>query len=276
MKKYFSLVATLLVALCMFTSCGDSIPAGSEGVFVYNALFAKGGVDPTPGEGGRFYYTVWTTDVFIYSIQPFEYDEEFPDAITSNNTPVDVNAYLTLRVRKGQSPALHSNFGEKWYENNIQSVFRELVRNEISKFAAFRLTSDRTIYDGINENIKNGLLTYIENMEMPIDIVKIVVGRASPNKIALEEMGRTAAQIQAKETQDKREEAETAREAAEIARAKADAAYMRNLGLTPSQFIALKEIENRREITEIIRTKENVNINLLIGGGEVTPNFPVR
>jgi len=73
-------------------------------------------------------------------------------------------------------------------------------------------------------------------------------------------MNNTAAQIQAKQTQERRQEMEAAREGAEKQRAIADKAYQRELGLTTDQFIQLKA-------WEVIANKPDANIDVLVGGG---------
>jgi regulator of protease activity HflC (stomatin/prohibitin superfamily) len=172
---------------------------------------------------------------------------------------------LVLQIESGKSPILYKNFGLKWFENNIQALYREMVRAQISKYPMFRLTSDRTVYEEINAELRITLEKIIKEKGLPIKLIDVITGRARPNDAVIEEMDRTAAQIQAKETQDKREAAEIAREKAESARAKADKAYMRDLGLTPNEFIALKQLDNNKELIEIIRVKDNANINLVIG-----------
>ena len=68
-------------------------------------------------------------------------------------------------------------------------------------------------------------------------------------------MNKTAAAIQAKQTQEKRVEMENAR-------AKADKAYMNAMNLSPSQFIQLRQ-------WDVIEKKDGANIDVLVGGSEV-------
>ena len=80
----------------------------------------------------------------------------------------------------------------------------------------------------------------------------------------LKEMNNTAAAIQARQTQERITEREQARENAEVARAMADKAYMREMNLTPDQFIMLKIVE-----------KGSPNIDVVMGGGS-SPIWNVR
>ena len=68
-------------------------------------------------------------------------------------------------------------------------------------------------------------------------------------------MNKTAAAIQAKQTQEKRVEMENAR-------AIADKAYMNTMNLSPSQFIQLRQ-------WDVIEKKDGANIDVLVGGSEV-------
>lgn len=68
-------------------------------------------------------------------------------------------------------------------------------------------------------------------------------------------MNKTAAAIQAKQTQEKRVEMENAR-------AIADKAYMNAMNLSPSQFIQLRQ-------WDVIEKKDGANIDVLVGGSEV-------
>ena len=68
-------------------------------------------------------------------------------------------------------------------------------------------------------------------------------------------MNKTAAAIQAKQTQEKRVEMENAR-------AIADKVYMNAMNLSPSQFIQLRQ-------WDVIEKKDGANIDVLVGGSEV-------
>ena len=83
----------------------------------------------------------------------------------------------------------------------------------------------------------------------------MVTDRVMPNSEQLREMNKTAAAIQAKQTQEKRVEMENAR-------AIADKAYMNTMNLSPSQFIQLRQ-------WDVIEKKDGANIDVLVGGSEV-------
>ena len=97
-----------------------------------------------------------------------------------------------------------------------------------------------------------------KDKEFPVMIKQVTIGKAIPNKEQLDEMNNTARQIQAKETENRRAEAQTARENAEIQRARADAAYIKEMGITVDQYIALRQ-------WDVIEKKQGANIDVVVG-----------
>jgi regulator of protease activity HflC (stomatin/prohibitin superfamily) len=252
------------------------VDGDEEGVFTLQPyFFGTGGVDYKPLKEGTEWY-VPTTKFTVLKVSPQQYEEEFDDIITNNNTPVDLGAYLTLQIKKGNTPLLIEKFGEQWYENNIQQQFRQFVRNEISKYEMFILTSDREVYATINANIESQTRALFETKKLPVDLITVIIGRAKPNREVLEEMNKTGAAIQAKETQNKRKEAEDARANSEKARAIADKAYINNMNLSMDAFIALRNIEINKELIEICKTKGTVNVDFMIGSPAVMPQFHIN
>ena len=91
----------------------------------------------------------------------------------------------------------------------------------------------------------------------------------------MDELARTAMEIQAQETQEQRAKTEIAREQAEIKRAQADKAYQREMNLTADQYIRLRHIEIEKEKVEMIKNKNNVQVHMVMGGGETTI-YPIK
>lgn len=91
----------------------------------------------------------------------------------------------------------------------------------------------------------------------------------------MDELARTAMEIQAQETQEQRAKTENAREEAETKRAKADKAYQTAMNLTNDQYIQLRQIEIEKEKIDMIKNKNNVNIHMIMGGN---PNtfYPIK
>jgi hypothetical protein len=153
-------------------------------------------------------------------------------------------------------------------------VYRNTVRNYISKFGPFDLMSNREVLDSINYAVKDDMERYIEELsaksgELPIEVVNVVVGRAIPNEKQKAEMDNTAAATQAKRTEESRFEMLKAKEAAERQRAIADKAYQEEMGLSADQFIQLKA-------WEVIEKKDGANIDVLVGSNGASNMWNVR
>ena len=259
----------LFFALCigsaaLITSCSEAAPnAEQEAVWVKKPMFfGHGGVDPVPVSTGRSYGAP-TTDVVYFKIVPMKYQEVFDDIFSNDNTPLDFNSNIVIQIKKGHTPVLLENYGENWYENNIREVYRNMTRDQVSKYSPFDLTSNREVLAQIDAAIIKGMNDYIERLskerEFPIIVKNVITGKATPNRAQLDEMNRTAAAIQAAKTQERKREMEMAREAAEKQRAIADKAYMNEMNLTANQFIQLRA-------WDIIEKKEGANIDVLFDG----------
>ena len=146
------------------------------------------------------------------------------------------------------------------YETFIDPYFRNKVRELVSTYSPFDLMSNREVLANFDKKLQETMVKYVEELskkqgEFPITINQVVTDRVMPNSEQLREMNKTAAAIQAKQTQEKRVEMENAR-------AIADKAYMNAMNLSPSQFIQLRQ-------WDVIEKKDGANIDVLVGGSEV-------
>lgn len=269
MKKSICLIAIAAILLSSLASCHAVSPdADEEAVLVYKPfIFGHGGVADEPVKTGLT-WCWWTTHSVYFKNIPIRYDVEFDDIMSNDNTPLDYATYITLQIEPGKSPILMKNYGIDWFANNIEAVYRNFVREEISKYSPFDLMSNREVCSEIDREVKSKLDNHIaglsKNKEFPIICREVITGRAKPNEKQLAEMNNTAAAIQARQTQERNEEMQKAREKAETARAQADKAYMEEMNLTPDQFITLKIVE-----------KGNPNIDVILGGAS-QPIWNVR
>ena len=269
--KFFLLSAVCCLSL---TSCHlASADADEECVFIKHPwLFGHGGVDNEPMSSGST-WCVFSTSKEYFKITPQKYDEVLDDIISNENTPLDFKTNITLQVMKGKSPVLLSNYGLDWYKNNIKETYCNTTRHYVSQYSPFDLTSNREVIARIDSMVKRDMIRYIsklsEKAEMPIQVISVITGRAMPNAPQLAEMNNTAAQIQAKTTQDRRKEMEQSREAAERQRAISDKAYQDEMGLTSAQFIQLKA-------WDIIDKKKGTNIDVLFNAEGTDKIWNVR
>lgn len=276
-KSLFTVIQFMLVSLIvLFTSCSvASVNADEELVFVEKPIiFGKGGVNPKPLTSGTEWRWFSTQEV-VFKISPTEYEENFQDIFTGDNTPIDLSAKLLLQIKQGQTPKLLTKFGEDWYKNNIKSVFVKNVLDEISNYPMKQLTSKREIYANVENIVLNKVQNIINEKDMPIQVLSVIVNRAVPKEDVMDELARTAMQIQAEETQTQRAKTEDAREIAEAKRAKADKTYQRIMNLTNEQYIELRKIEIEKEKIDMIKNKNNVNIHMVMGNGNNTI-YPIK
>ena len=260
----------LVMATVSFTACSlSTVDGDEEGVFIAKPWFwGNGGVnDHALMEGSS--WRAWTTDFVTYKKIPVKYTETFDDVFCDDNTPLDLSAHITLKIIDGKSPVLHKNYGPDWYQNNVKENFREIVRNFISTYNMYTLVSDREVYDQVKVDIAQKMQTYFDKLnsesEFPIKIVNVVVDKAKPNDMVMEELNKTAAMAQQRITQQRQQEMEEQRALTEQKRAVADRAYMNSMNLSPDMFIKLKYAEIELEKVEMIKNRPNVNVDVMLG-----------
>lgn len=274
MKNFLVSIVTMTIAIVCLQSCSE-VEAGEEGVLVESPLFfGHGGVDYTPVSTGLT-WNAPTTDCIKFKIIPQQYNETFNDIMSSDNTPVNLTAHALIRIVSGKTPLLLDKFGVNWYKNDIQKDFCNEVRNEISKWPMMQLTCKREIYDNMSSKIEKVLRAKITKDGIPIELMKIIIDKASPTSEVMEEYNHTAAQIQAKQTQQAAAQMQIERRYAEEKRAEADDAYRVKMGLNPDQYIKLRSLEIEKEKVDMVRNKGNVKITMLMGGG-ATPIYNVK
>lgn len=269
----------MLGLLTMTLSCSmPSVSGGEEMVVTQKPwLFGSSGVVQKSYTSGR-YWLALTTSYDLYDVKPVKHEESFTDVITYDNNPVDFSAYIVLEIEKGKAHILHENFGNKWYDNNIEDQFRKGVRNKCSQFTMFVLSTNRNIVDSLETVLFKEMEDYINDIDLPINIKEVIIGKVTPPKDVLRETTKTAAQTQAIKTQEARRLSENARREADISKAKADMAYMKAFnGMTINQYLSLRSLEIEKEKIDMVKGKKNVSIIMQSGSGtDVTPTVRAR
>jgi regulator of protease activity HflC (stomatin/prohibitin superfamily) len=264
MRKILYLLAVACVSIATLTSChGVSPNAGEEAVLTYQPIlpWSTEGVDMEPVKTGLT-WCVFSTDAVIYKIIPEKHQVNIEDLMSTENTPLDAHTVIITKIKEGKSPILHKNYGVDWFDTNLFNYYSNRVRDYFSQYSPFDLMSNREILNEIDSKITKEMRDFVAELskdkEFPIEIVQVTVGKAIPNKEQLDEMNRTAREVQAKQTEQRRTEAQKAREDAERQRARADRAYMLELGLNQEQLIQMRTLE-------MIEKKQGANIDVLIG-----------
>lgn len=269
--KNLTLFLLLIIATLTQSCTLQGIDSGKEGVMVMKPFFfGNGGISAYPLKTGR-HTIAMSTQVTIYNIKPVKFTEDFDDVITNDNNPVDFTSFIILKIQEGRAPLLHEKFGQKWYYNNIQEQFRAKLRGYCSKYKMFSLTTDRAILDSLEITIKSEMESYISNLNIPVDVVEITIGKVSPPKEVLVETTKTAAEKQAIKTQEARKDKELSRRDADRAKALADMEYKNTFtGMSVDQYLKLRSLEIEKEKIEMIKGKENVSI-IMSSGNNITP-----
>ncbi|MBL4694616.1 hypothetical protein JKY72_04575 [Candidatus Gracilibacteria bacterium] len=282
-----------------------NVNPGFEGVYVMNAVFSKGGIATEVADPSRV-FDAPTTNVIQVDMRPQRFDEAWGTMMTADNALIDFSAYIFLKVAKGQSHVLVSEFGgslgEAW-KVNLEKQFRVIVRRQCQLYRMTTLitgvkskkgTSKTTqgapaatgeksvveeelpvtgvsILEIMGTEVRRQMLEYIKDKKIPVEIVDVKMSKATPNGKVIEEMGNTLAQQQRRKTQAERKLAEDARKAAEDSRAIADKAYQTQMGITAEQYIALERINTLKEVAHDLKDRPNVTLVLSLGGGSKLP-----
>jgi len=269
MRKFNLLL--ILLACLVNTAClsPSGVDAGEEGVLIYKPwIFGHGGVDSDPVKTGLT-WTVWSTSVERYNIKPVKYTEKFVDLTALDNVAIDFNTYLTLKVQEGRSPLLHEKSGVQWYDNKVKDYFRTVVRNEGRTKTSIELRTKPEIISASQDMIKEIISVYIKDIGLPVDVVKVVIGKVIPPQGVLDEAERTAAQKQRVQTQIARTKAEDSRASAEKSKALADLAFAKEFNMTTDQFLRNKNLD----IME--KAVDKGSVSLIMNASDAKPIFNV-
>lgn len=260
----------IMLVLCLgLVSCGlqrVKPDAGSEAVLVEKPmLFGHGGVDDTPVSTGSE-WIAWTTQPVYVNMQPEQHLYEVNDLMSSNGIPLAFNAAIRLQVT--DSVALIKRFGPRWYENNVAVEFASELRQAVRQHDMNSLAIEATGVDEVDRDVTANMKRYLAGIHMPVQLVKVTAGKATPPKEILDQRTETAAQVQRKLTEDSTKLAEDARKNAETSRALADNAYRQTLGLDPREFVDLQRINMQEKVC----AASDAHCTFIIGNGTPVVN----
>lgn len=235
-------LAGLAIVLMSTGACHRVTPgAGEQAVLIRQPLFfGHGGVVPEPVTTGTAYTALSTKSIMI-NMLPIQSEEKFDDLMSSDGIPLSFDS--TMRWQVTDPVLLVSKFGTDVYANNIQSEFRNRVRQAVRKHGMNDTAISTAAIDTIDEEVTTQMLAYIKASGLPVRLIKITVGKANPPDAIRDQRIKTAEEQQRQITEVQTQKAEEARKAAETARAAADNAYRVSLGLSPQEYVELKRIE---------------------------------
>lgn len=281
-----AVLVVLFVAMMFSVTKRVQVEAGMEAVLVdkpFWTMFDDGGVRPEPLTAGSK-WLFYTTDSVMYDVRPVQHTESFDDVrdgtITSDNIPIDFNAYIKVRPIPGKTPRLHASFGPTWYQMNLKEVFRTSVRDEVSKTPMTALTTrqlnaaGKDILGEIQRIVLSEMREFVAAKGIDAEVMEVIVGKATPPQKVLDSLANTANEQQRSKTEDERDKAEKRRENAEASRAAADNAYRNSLGYTPSQFLQLEIAKKQIEAVQACGSK--ANCTAVIGALGIQPTVPLK
>lgn len=265
-------VVVVFIGGCLFQP--HSVEAGHEGVVIDKPYFVghEGVRESSVGTGRTWLW--FSSDLVEYDIRPQQFSESFNDLVTLDNVPISLNAYLLVQVMPGQTPTLHERFGPSWYETKVQEVFRTSVRDFARANKLFDLTTNPAVTGAGEQSIAAYVRSYFKEEALPMQVNKVVIGRATPPKEVLDETARTAAQEQRIKTEIARARAELSRLDAEKNKAAADRGYANNFGMNPEQFLKYRALEIQKEMVEVVKDKQNVHV--IVSSDPAVPMFNVK
>lgn len=232
----------LIAALSLAAGCNTFAPdPGHEVVLVKKPwFFGHGGVVDEPVTTGRSFGAVTTRGIDVY-VQPQRHDVQMADTMTKDGVPIDFHAIMSLQVT--DSVGLIKKFGPQWYENNLEEPFKTMVRQAVRKRGMNETAISTTALDDIDVEIRDGLIAFIKEKDLPVKLVTMTVGRANPPDSVKHQRIETATQEQRIQTEQQTKLAQDQRMKAEQSRANADNAYRESMHLSPEQFIQLETIK---------------------------------
>lgn len=264
LKKIF--VSLAILASVLLTGCTESVPAGYVGVVEKHPYFMKGGVDEEVLVGGDRYFIAWTSSLYLYDIKPVQQEEAFNDLATIKSTPVDFKAIVRYEIIPEQAPVYHAKFGENMYAINLKKDFQNMLRDFVRLHTVQELTTNPVITSDGEDAVYEKMVAIVKAKGIPIRVLAVTIGAIIPPEDVLAESARTEAQLQRGLTEDSRADTEKKRKQAEKNKAEADKAYMNEMNMTPDEYLKGREIEIQKEIVEVVKKKDNVNMLVVVGG----------
>lgn len=211
---------------------------GYETVVIDTPFFYgdKGTRETTLKEGAEW---VWSTTTRIpVNVKPYVVPVSIDDFSSMDNILLDFEASVTVRVVK---PALLiQKFGPKWWDDNLQRPYISMVRDQVKQYDMAKMMSDPVTAGLIDQELTKELTKKVAELNLPIEIIDISLGRAIPNKEVLQRMNETAAEQQRQNTLEQARIAELKRKDQQEAKADADNAYRNKIGLNVAEYVQLQ------------------------------------
>lgn len=264
------ILAAAAIATIALTGCSTATPnAGFEGVLVEKPwVFGHGGIDSQPVRTGQE-YIAWSTDVIYVNMQPIQAHVKADDIMTNDGVPLGFDAIIRVQVL--DSVDLIKRFGQGWYENNVERQFFNLIRQQVRQHGMNETAIQPTAIEDIDNKVSVGMEKYFKDINMPVKLIAVTVGRANPPDSIKNQRIETAAQQQRILTEGQKKLAEDARKAAEQSRAEADNAFRNAMQMSPDQYLQLEQINMMHDVC-----KSGAKCTFISNGGKAQPILDAR
>ncbi|QVD49302.1 hypothetical protein LUCX_232 [Xanthomonas phage vB_XciM_LucasX] len=218
---------------------------GNQTVVVDTPLiFGAGGVRDKALEPGAEW--IWsTTKLYSVNPKPFIISRAIDDFVSVDNILLDFESTVTVQVTDW--PRMMKEFGPEWWKNNLERPYFSFVREEIKVRSMKEMMSSTTVSKEVDDSLTTALTNKVKELNLPVRIVEINLGRAKPNAKILEQMNDTAAEQQRLLTLEQSRLAEIKRAQQQEAKAIADNAYRNKIGLNVSEFVQLQLADKQIE-----------------------------
>lgn len=224
---------------------------GNQTVVVDTPLiFGAGGVRDKALEPGAEW--IWrTTNLYPVNPKPFIITRAIDDFVSVDNILLDFESTVTVQVTDW--PRMMKEFGPEWWKNNLERPYFSFVREEIKVRSMKEMMSSITASKEVDDSLTEDLTNKVKELNLPVKIVEINLGRAKPNSKILEQMNDTAAEQQRLLTLEQSRLAEVKRAEQQDAKAIADNAYRNKIGLNVSEFVQMQLADKQIEACRVAK-----------------------
>lgn len=224
---------------------------GNQTVVVDTPLiFGAGGVRDKALEPGAEW--IWrTTNLYPVNPKPFIITRAIDDFVSVDNILLDFESTVTVQVTDW--PRMMRDFGPEWWKNNLERPYFSFVREEIKVRSMKEMMSSITASKEVDDSLTEDLTNKVKELNLPVKIVEINLGRAKPNAKILEQMNDTAAEQQRLLTLEQSRLAEVKRAEQQNAKAIADNAYRNKIGLNVGEFVQLQLADKQIEACRVAK-----------------------
>ena len=240
--KLWILGIVALIGLCSipFVTEISEVNSDEYGVYVMKPyVFGAGGVDDQILTTGRYFHFDSTTLVRVPKT-PVTVPIPFQDLATADNNLLDFDSSVTYVIN---DPVAMASLSANWFASSINRQYANIVRRVVMGQSFSDVMSSSKVNQEMDLEITEKLMALVKETKLPITIVDVSLGKATPNKEVLTEMNATAAEQQRQKTLTQRKTSEDLRRESETARAAADSAYQVKMGMTVGQLVELQKTQ---------------------------------